>query len=65
VGEEISELHLMHQEIAVSNIRELDNGLDTLASVLEPALIVVIGIVIGVVIIAMYLPIFELMNVVQ
>jgi len=55
----------MHQEIAVSNIRELDNGLDTLASVLEPALIVVIGIVIGVVIIAMYLPIFELMNVVQ
>lgn len=65
VGEETSELPAMLLEIAESNQREIDNDLDTLASVLEPALIVFIGIVIGVVIIAMYLPIFELMNVVQ
>jgi len=65
VGEETSELPAMLLEIAESNQREIDNDLDTLASVLEPALIVIIGIVIGIVIIAMYLPIFELMNVVQ
>ncbi|CAN5489044.1 type II secretion system F family protein [soil metagenome] len=65
VGEETSELPKMLLEIADSNQREIDNDLDTLASILEPALIVIIGIVIGIVIVAMYLPIFELMNVVQ
>lgn len=65
VGEETSELPSMLLEIAESNQQEIDNDLDTLASILEPALIVFIGVVIGIVIVSMYLPIFELMNVVQ
>ncbi|TVR17231.1 MAG: type II secretion system F family protein [Balneolaceae bacterium] len=65
VGEETAELSSMLLHIAETHQQELDADLDILTSVLEPAMIVVIGLVIGVVIVAMYLPVFEMMNVIQ
>lgn len=65
VGEETAELSSMLLNIAETNQREMDSDLEILTSLLEPVMIVVIGLIIGVVIVAMYLPIFELMNVIQ
>lgn len=65
VGEETAELSSMLLQIAETNQREMDSDLEMLTSLLEPVMIVVIGLIIGVVIVAMYLPIFELMNVIQ
>jgi type IV pilus assembly protein PilC len=53
------------RRLAETHQQELDADLDILTSVLEPAMIVVIGLIIGMVIVAMYLPVFEMMNVIQ
>jgi type II secretory pathway component PulF len=59
---------ISHQEINNQKDTSCNNffceifGLTTL---LEPAMIVVIGLIIGAVIVAMYLPVFEMMNVIQ
>lgn len=65
VGEEAAELSSMLLQIAETNQQQMDSDLEILTSLLEPVMIVVIGLIIGVVIVAMYLPIFELMNVIQ
>ena len=44
--------------------REVDDRVDTLTSLLEPLIIVVLGVVVGGLVLAMYLPIFQLGNVV-
>jgi type IV pilus assembly protein PilC len=44
---------------------ELDAQLETLTSIIEPVLIVVIGGVIGAIVIALYLPLFDLITVVE
>lgn len=43
---------------------EVDDAVDGLTSLQEPAIIVVIGILIGCLVIAMYLPIFQLGSVI-
>jgi type IV pilus assembly protein PilC len=40
--------------------REVNNAVDTLTSLLEPFIIVIIGSMVGSLVIAMYLPIFKL-----
>jgi len=44
---------------------ELDAQLETLTSIIEPVLIVVIGGVIGAIVIALYLPLVDLITVVE
>lgn len=41
---------------------EFDNMLETITSFMEPALILFIGVIVGTILIAMYLPMFELLN---
>lgn len=65
VGEETSELDDTLLHIAGLYDEEVDLAVESLTSIIEPVLIVVLGIVLGGLIIAMYLPIFELMNVIQ
>ena len=43
---------------------EVDNMVDTLTSLLEPFIIVVLGVLVGGLVISMYLPIFELGSVI-
>lgn len=43
---------------------EVDLKVDSLTSIIEPLLIIILGIILGFIIVAMYLPIFELMNVI-
>ena len=39
---------------------EVDNAVDALASLLEPMIMAILGVVVGGLVIAMYLPIFKL-----
>jgi len=65
VGEETAELGPMFSTLATAYADELENELEVVMSIVEPALIVFIGIIIGAVVVAMYLPIFELVNVIH
>lgn len=65
VGEETAELDEMLLHVAALYEEEADIAVEGLTSIIEPVLIVILGILLGGIIIAMYLPMFELMNVIQ
>lgn len=60
VGEESGALDTMLTKVADYEGSELDEGLRGLSSLLEPILMVVLGLLVGSVILAMYLPVFSL-----
>ncbi len=64
VGEQTGELDKMLLHAAEYYEVELDATLESVSSILEPILIVLIGLVLGGILIAMYLPMFDLVNVV-
>jgi hypothetical protein len=60
IGEEAGALDTMLFKVAEFYEREVNNAVDTLTSLLEPFIIVIIGGMVGSLVIAMYLPIFKL-----
>ena len=64
VGEQTGALDAMLGKIADFYDEEVDTAVSNLTALLEPMLMVFLGIVIGGVVIAMYLPIFKLVTVV-
>lgn len=64
IGEEVGAVDEMLNKVASIYEAEVDNMVDGLTSLLEPMLMTVLGVVIGGLIVAMYLPIFEMGNVV-
>ena len=60
IGEEAGSLDGMLVKVAEAYEEEVSNAVDALSSLLEPAIIVFVGIVVGTMVIAMYLPIFKL-----
>lgn len=60
VGEESGMLEAMLSKTAVFDERELDAHVAALSGLMEPALMVFLGLVIGGLVVAMYLPIFQL-----
>ncbi|MDO6568303.1 type II secretion system F family protein [Alteromonas sp. 1_MG-2023] len=64
IGEESGSVDAMLSKIATIYESEVDDMVDGLTSLLEPMIMAVLGVVIGGLIIAMYLPIFEMGNVV-
>ena len=60
IGEEAGALDTMLFKVAEYYEREINNAVDTLTSLLEPFIIVIIGGMVGSLVIAMYLPIFKL-----
>jgi len=65
IGEEAGAVDGMLSKVASIYEREVDDAVDSLTSLLEPIIMVVIGILVGGLIISMYLPIFQLGNVVR
>ncbi|WP_419167397.1 type II secretion system F family protein [Candidatus Palauibacter sp.] len=65
VGEETGDLDGMLSRIADFYDDEVDVAVESLLKVLEPTLIVILGGIVGGMIIAMYLPIFDLVNAIQ
>ena len=64
IGEESGSVDEMLSKIATIYEAEVDDMVDGLTSLLEPMIMAVLGVVIGGLIIAMYLPIFQMGNVV-
>ena len=64
VGEQTGALDAMLGKIADFYDEEVDTAVANLTALLEPMLMVFLGIVIGGVVVAMYLPIFKLVTVV-
>jgi type IV pilus assembly protein PilC len=64
IGEESGSVDAMLSKIATIYEAEVDDMVDGLTSLLEPMIMAVLGVVIGGLIVAMYLPIFEMGNVV-
>ncbi len=60
IGEESGSLDNMLGKVAEFYEREVDDAVAALSSLLEPVIIVFLGVVIGGLVIAMYLPIFKL-----
>jgi type IV pilus assembly protein PilC len=64
IGEESGSLDEMLVKVAEAYEEEVNNAVDALSSLLEPLIIVFVGIVVGTMVIAMYLPIFKMAAVV-
>ncbi|HET7774707.1 MAG TPA: type II secretion system F family protein [Burkholderiaceae bacterium] len=64
IGEESGALDDMLSKVADFYEREVDEAVDALSSLMEPLIMVVLGVLIGGIVIAMYLPIFKLGSVV-
>ena len=60
IGEEAGALDTMLFKVADFYEQEVNNAVDALASLLEPFIMVIIGVMVGGMVIAMYLPIFKL-----
>ncbi|HXJ31481.1 MAG TPA: type II secretion system F family protein [Gemmatimonadales bacterium] len=65
VGEQTGGLDEMLSKIADFYDEEVDAAVSTLLSLMEPIMIVVLGVVVGGMVVAMYLPIFDMVNAVQ
>lgn len=64
IGEESGSLDAMLAKVADFYEEEVDNAVDGLSSLLEPIIMAVLGVLIGGLVIAMYLPIFKMGQVV-
>lgn len=62
VGEQTGGLDEMLTKIADFYDEEVDTAVEALLAALEPIMIVVLGVVVGGMIVAMYLPIFDMIN---
>jgi type IV pilus assembly protein PilC len=65
IGEESGSLDNMLYKTADFYDEEMEASLQKLTSLIEPLMIVVMGLVIGFIVIAMYLPMFDMMKTVQ
>lgn len=64
IGEESGALDSMCAKVADFYEAEVDNQVDSLSSLLEPLIMAIIGVLVGGLVVAMYLPIFKLGSVV-
>src|ERR1700689_482981 len=60
VGEESGSLDSMAAKVATFYEAEVDNAVDSMSSLMEPLIMAVLGVLVGGMVIAMYLPIFKL-----
>jgi type IV pilus assembly protein PilC len=65
VGEQTGGLDEMLTKIADFYDAEVDVAVSALLSLMEPVMIVVLGVIVGGMVVAMYLPIFDMVNAVQ
>ena len=60
VGEESGALDAMSAKVASFYEEDVDNAVDSMSSLLEPLIMAILGVLVGGLVIAMYLPIFKL-----
>ena len=64
VGEESGSLDEMSAKVADFYEEDVDNAVDNLSSLLEPMIMAILGILVGGLVVAMYLPIFKMGSVI-
>lgn len=64
VGEESGQLDQIFAKLAKIYESQLDEQISGLTSLIEPIIMIILGIIIGTLVLAMYLPIFQIANVV-
>lgn len=64
IGEEAGSMDTMLSKVADFYEEEVDNAVDGLSSLLEPMIMAILGVLIGGLVIAMYMPIFQMGKVV-
>ena len=65
IGEESGSLDNMLNKVSTIYEMQVDDAVDGLSSLIEPIMMVVIGTVVGGLIVAMYLPIFQMGKIVS
>jgi type IV pilus assembly protein PilC len=65
VGEETGELDKMLAKIADFYEEEVDASIQALTSIIEPIMMIGVGLMVGVIIISMYLPMFKMLTLIQ
>jgi type IV pilus assembly protein PilC len=65
IGEETGELEQMLGKVADFYEDEVDASIQALTSIIEPLMMVGVGMMVGVIIIAMYLPMFKMMSLIE
>jgi len=64
IGEESGALDAMLEKVATHFENEVDNAVDGLTSMMEPLIMVILGVLVGGLVVAMYLPIFQMGSVI-
>jgi type IV pilus assembly protein PilC len=65
IGEETGELEKMLGKVADFYEDEVDVAIDSLSSLTEPLMMIMVGAMVGVILIAMYLPMFKMLKLVS
>lgn len=60
VGEEVNQLDVFFDKLAKQYSEEIEHQSSVISSLLEPFIIIFLGLIVGVILIAMYLPMFQL-----
>lgn len=60
IGEESGALDNMLLKVAEFYEEEVNNAVDTLSTLLEPLIMVILGVLVGGMVVSLYLPIFKL-----
>jgi type IV pilus assembly protein PilC len=65
IGEETGELEKMLSKIADFYEDEVDASIQSLTAIIEPLMMILVGLMVGVIIIAMYMPMFKMLTLLQ
>ena len=65
IGEETGELDKMLGKIADFYEDEVDTSIQSLTSIIEPVMMIGVGIMVGTIVISMYLPMFKMLSLVK
>ena len=62
IGEETGQLSFMLEKLAIFYKREVESAVSSLTKAMEPAVVFVVAIIVGTIVIALYLPMFNLIT---
>ncbi len=65
IGEETGELEKMLGKVADFYEDEVDAAVAALTAIIEPIMMIGVGMIVGVIIVAMYLPMFKMLQLVE
>jgi type IV pilus assembly protein PilC len=65
IGEETGELEKMLEKVADFYEDEVDAAIQALTSIIEPLMMIGVGVMVGIIVIAMYLPMFKMLSLIE